>query len=384
MKANIVAFTTLAFAAAIATPAFAAEASAFERGATWSTHNHGCNGGNRTDALHRDPDGTLWAGCGTNATGYGLFRSLDGGVTWAAAPVSPADAFHEFRVNSISRGHDNALYVAGFKPGVVQMVRRVATTSSPHPVTDTLTGVAQTGRQFHVGTYRELGDGRAIAEALTSTNLLYRPNAPVGSSASNWVRELGTVQMLDMTVYGDRFYGAGSRNVEPPRLFLPPRTTADPYQFETLELQSGAGWRGELWGIAVNNRRLVAVGMDQDNSVGKIFVGTGDYYFPGSYVESSMSSITGDATTWARGACIARNRVVVVGERHPMGSGSGRVLLSNDDGASFTVITPPGAPSSINKCVIEPDGTIIVAGAGGFVGIRQDPDWIFRNDYERP
>ena len=124
--------------------------------------------------------------------------------------------------------------------------------------------------------------------------------------------------------------------------------------------------------------------MDQDNSVGKIFVGTGDYYFPGSYVESSMSSITGDATTWARGACIARNRVVVVGERHPMGAGSGRVLLSNNDGASFTVITPPGAPSSINKCVIEPDGTIIVAGAGGFVGIRQDPDWIFRNDYERP
>lgn len=72
-----------------------------ERGAVWSTHNHGCNGGNHSDALHRDPDGTLWAGCGTNATGYGLFRSTGGGANWTAAPVSPADAFHEFRVNSI-------------------------------------------------------------------------------------------------------------------------------------------------------------------------------------------------------------------------------------------------------------------------------------------
>lgn len=353
-------------------------------GGTWSTHNHGCNGGNRTDALHRDLDGTLWAGCGTNATGYGLFRSLDGGSSWAAVPVAPADAFHEFRVNSISRGHDNALYVAGFRPGVVQMVRRVNTTTAPHPVTDTLTGVAQTGRQFQVGTYRELGDGRAIAEALTSTNLLYRPNAGVGASATGWVRELGTVQILDMTVYGDRFYGAGSRNVEPPRLFLPPRSLADPYQFETLELQSGSGWQGELWGIAVNNRRLVAVGMDQTNSVGRIFVGSGDLYLSSSYVQSSMSAVTGDATTWARGVCIARNRVVVVGERHPLGSGAGRVLLSNDDGTSFTNITPPGGPASISKCVIEPDGTVIVAGAGGYIGIRQDPDWIFRNDYERP
>lgn len=386
MRTTISASIVLAVVCLVATPVTHAQVddTASQRGAVWSAHNHGCNGGNRTDALHRDVDGTLWAGCGTNATGYGLFRSTDGGSTWAAALVLPSDAFHEFRVNSISRGHDNALYVAGFKPGVVQMVRRVVTTTSPHPVADTLTGVAQTGRQFHVGTYRELADGRAIAEALTSTNLLYRPNASVGSSAANWVRELGTVQMLDMTVYGDKFYGAGSRNVEPPRLFLPPRTAAEPYQFETVELQSGSGWEGELWGIAVNNRRLVAVGMDQDNSAGKIFVGSGDLYLPSSYVELSMSAITGDTTTWARGVCIARNRVVVVGERHPLGSGAGRVLLSNNDGASFTNITPAGGPSSINKCVIEPDGTIVVVGAGGYVGIRQDPDWIFRNDYERP
>ena len=384
MKMNLCAglmFSTMAMAGlAIADGALAASRGS----AVWSTHNHGCPGGNRTDALHRDLDGTLWAGCGTAAAGYGLFRSSDGGSNWSAVAVSPADAFHEFRVNSISRGHDEALYVAGFKPGVVQMVRRVVTTTSPHPVTDTLTGAPQTGRQFHVGTYRELGDGRAIAEALTSTNLLYRPSATVGSNATDWVRELGTVQMLDMVVYGDQFFGAGSRNVEPPRLFLPPRSVADPYQFETVELQSGSGWEGELWGIAVNNRRLVAVGMDQDNSVGKIFVGSGDLYLPSSYVELSMSAITGDATTWARGVCIARNRVVVVGERHPQGSGSGRVLLSDDDGASFADITPPGVPASVSKCVIEPDGAVVVVGAGGYVGIRQDPDWIFRSDWERP
>lgn len=208
--------------------------------------------------------------------------------------------------------------MAGFKPGVVQMVRRVVTATSPHPVTGTLTGVAQTGLQLHVGTCRELADGRAIAEALTSTNLLYRPNASVGSSAVDWVREPDTVQILDMTVHGDRFYGVGSRNVEPPRLFLPPRTAADPHEFETLELQSGSGWEGELWGIAVNNRRLVAVVMDQDSSAGKIFVGSGDLYPPSSCVELSMSAITGDATTWAHCSAIADTSWIC---RRPAGAG---------------------------------------------------------------
>lgn len=357
---------------------------AAERGTGWTTHSHACPGPSRTDALHLDADGTLWVGCGTNNSGYGLFLSTNGGVDWQAVSVSPASIFDNFRVSSISRGHDGALYAAGFDASNRNMVLRVDTASAPYPVDPALVGVAQVGRQFHVGTYRDLGDGRAIAEALNGNDLLYRPDGATGSSAGSWTTGGASAQMLDLVVYGDAFYGSGSRIVEPPRIFLPPTApSTDPYEFETRELQLPSGWRGELWALAVNNRQLVAVGIDQDNNIGKIFVSGGDLYDANGYSELSMSAITGDTITWARGVCMARDRIVVVGERQPLSSGSGRVVISDNDGATFTDITPPGVSASVSRCVIEPDGTIVVVGANGFVGVRQDPDWIFRNDYER-
>jgi hypothetical protein len=354
-------------------------------GGPWSLHSHTCPGGNRTDALHRDADGTLWLGCGTNATGYGLFRSTDGGSGWQPAAVSPADAFDQFRVMSISRGHDGALYAAGFTAvqGSLLMVQRVATGAAPFVASATLVGVNQVGRQFPVGSYRELADGRAIAEALNGTNLLYRPTAGTGSSAAAWTRELGTVQILDLVVHDDRFWGAGSLINQPPRVFLPPQAPASPpWQFQTLDLQPGNGWKGELWALAVNAHRLVAVGVNQDDDTGRIFVSGADPYQLSGYSELSMSAITGDAATWARGVCMRNDRVVVVGERQPLGSGSGRVLISNDGGDSFADITPAGIAASVSRCVIEPDGTVVVAGAAQ-VGIRLDPDWIFVDDLER-
>ncbi len=355
-------------------------------GGTWSTFSHICPGGNRTDALHRDPNGTLWVGCGTAAEGYGLFRSADGGASWQAAVVSPANRLDQFRVSSISRGHDGALYVAGDNsaPSNLEMVVRVDTASTPYAVTPTLVGINQNGRVFHVGTYRELADGRAIAEALNGTNVLYRPLPTTGTSAGSWVRDLGTVQILDMVAANDAFYGAGSRIVEPPRVFLPPRTPGNaPWQFETVELQPANGWEGELWGIAVNARRVVAVGIDQDSNVGKIFVSSGDPYLAANYAEFSISALTGDTITWGRGACMRGNRIVVVGERQPLSSATGRVLISDNGGVSFSVITPAGVSGTVSKCVIEPDGTVVVTGSGGFVGVRQDPDWIFVNEFER-
>ncbi|MEO8010812.1 MAG: hypothetical protein ABI650_04125, partial [Dokdonella sp.] len=216
------------------------------------------------------------------------------------------------------------------------------------------------------------------------TNVLYRPTPNTGTSAGSWVRDLGTLQILDMVVANDAIYGSGSRINEPPRVFLPSRTPGSaPWQFETIELQSANGWVGELWGLAVNARRVVAVGIDQDDSVGKILVSTGDRYVASNYIEFSMSALTGDPTTWARGACMRGNRIVVVGERQPLSSASGRVLISDDGGVSFSVITPVGVSGSVSKCVIEPDGTLVVSGAGGFVGVRQDSDWIFVNEFER-
>ena len=352
---------------------------------SWTTHSHPCPGANRTDALHRDPNGRLWVGCGTNAVGYGLFLSDDRGATWQSALTTPTTALAQFRVNSISRGHDGALYVAGFEASTRNMVLRVGTAVTPFAVTPALVGVNTTGFQFHVGSYRELADGRAIAESLNGNDLLYRPNATTGSSAAQWTTAGFPVQVLDLVVYGDRFYGSGSRIVEPPRVFLPPTTQgAAPHAMQALDLQPAIGWQGELWALAVNHRHLVAVGVDQQADIGKIFVSAADAYNAAGYLETSMSAITGDTRTWARGVCLAGKRIVVVGERQPLAAGSGRVLLSDDGGANFTNITPADVGNSVTRCAIGPDGTVFAVGANGFVGIRADADWIYRDEFERP
>lgn len=357
------------------------------RGNDWTAHAHPCPGGNRTDDLHRDADGTLWVGCGTNAAGYGLYRSVDGGVTWSAPATAPAGYFEQFRVLSISRGHDGALYAAGTnaRPGNNDMVVRVDTAGSgPLATSPTLTAVAQLGYSFLVGSYRELSDGRALAESQNGTDLLYRSGPGVGATATEWQRIEGLPQLTDLVVHADAFHASGSRNIEPPRVFLPPtQPGAPPHQFVALDLQPPGGWRGELWALAANARRLVAVGVDQDANRGRIFVSGADAYAAAGYAQFDLSAITGDNFSWARGVCMRGDRVVVVGERQPLGGATGRVVWSDDGGASFQNISPPGVAGSVSRCVIEPDGTVVVAGAGGYIGIRQDPDWIFVEDFER-
>ena len=344
---------------------------------SWTVHSHPCPGGSRTDALHRDDDGTLWVGCGTNQVGYGLFFSADG-ESWSEAVVSPSEKLDQFRVSSISRGHDGALYVAGMNANNGDMVLRIDTGASPFEATAALVAGNQVGQSFHTGTFRSLSDGRALAESLTGHDMLYRPDATIGSNAADWVDTYGwaggnpaTYQILDLAVHADGFYGCGSTIAEPPMLFLPPREAgAEPYELEAIELPN-SGWTGEMWGLAVSADRVVVVGVDQQSDVGKIYVSGADRYAPSDYLVHSIPDIIGSQPTgtWGRGACMQGDRVVVVGERQPLGSGTGLVLISDDGGLTFADVTPEGVTESVSKCVVRPDGGVIVAGAGGFVGI---------------
>jgi hypothetical protein len=355
----------------------------------WAVHSHPCPGGNRTDALHVDDDGTLWVGCGTNGTGYGLFVSADDGESWAAASVTPASKFSQYRVSSISRGHDGALYVAGTSSisGNREMVLRVDTSIAPSPVTVVLNGVNQVGRTFHVGTYRELDDGRAIAEDLNGTNLLYRPNPSIGASANLWTGVQGAHQILSLEANdaGTVFFAGGSRINEPPRMFLPPDDPdAEPWEFETFAIPTATNWDGEIWGVAETDASVVAVGVDQDTATGKIFVSGTNPYVPGDYLELDIPDYLDPGPgigTWARGVCANAATLVVVGERQPLTSSSGFVLISYDGGASFIDITPADVSGSVSKCHLD-ETRVVVAGAAGFVGIRATGDGIFRNGFE--
>jgi hypothetical protein len=365
------------------------QAHAERGGPTWTIYSHDCPGPSRTDALHRDADGTLWVGCGTNQLGYGLFRSSDGGANWTEVTVSPPDLLFQFRVNDINRGHDGALYAAGTNQNSFNMVLRIDTGSSlPYAAEASLIGTNQVGRVFPVGTYDELADGRALATSETGTPQLYRPNATTGPSAGLWtIPPSPLFQILDMTVRNDEFVGVGSTIAERPRVFLPPLGPgALPYEFVIVELSTS--WTGEMWAVAANQQRVVAAGINQNANIGTIFVSQGSPYNSANYLVHEFPDIVGagGVGTWARGACMQDDFIVVVGERQPLGSNTGLAVASDDGGQTFFNITPSPSSESLSRCEIAPNGLVIVAGASGFIGLWDGflpSDEIFSSRFEQ-
>src|SRR5690606_19962550 len=110
--------------------------------------------GYRTDALHYDADAmTAWVGCGTTTSGFGLYRSTDGGVSWEAPETEPAGALAAFRVNDISRSSDGKLYLAGTNNGAVS-VYAVDTSATPYALTVVLEYGKTVDTGFTVGSFR--------------------------------------------------------------------------------------------------------------------------------------------------------------------------------------------------------------------------------------
>lgn len=340
----------------------------------WTVEQHSCPGPSRTDALHADADG-MWIGCGSNAVGYGLHWRHDD--AWSPAETVPEGELSSFRVSAIARGDDGLLYVAGMDASDGDMVLALDTSRAPFATEKVLENGNLVGTSFHVGSMALLSGDRIFVESLTGMGALFRPNAAVGSDATTWDdayywANAGSppgYQLQDLIAVDDRLYGSGATIAEPPYVFLPPLATdAEPYALVVRELpQAGTG---EMWGVAANDARVVVVGVDQDADVGKIYVSGADPYDAAAYAQIDLPDIVGEGNlgTWARGVCMHDDRVVVVGERQPLGSGTGLVLISEDGGASFSNITPEGVTESVSKCRFSPNGKhLFVAGAGGFV-----------------
>jgi hypothetical protein len=343
----------------------------------WAVTFHSCPGASRTDALLVEDD-AIWVGCGTNATGYGLHTSSDDGTTWNVIETDPEGDMAQFRVSAIARGEDGLLYVAGLDANDAQMVMSLDTSVSPSVATEVLYAGNVVGTSFHVGSMALLSEGRIFVESLTGLGALFRPDSTVGADGGTWTdayywANAGSppgYQMMDLFANGDELYGCGATIAEPPYLFLPPRDAgAEPYEMEVIALPTTGG-TGEMWGVAATEDRVVVVGVDQDADVGKIFVSGADPYDATGYAQIDLPDIVGDSNlgTWARGVCMRDDRIVVVGERQPLSSGTGLVLLSDDGGQTFTNITPEEATESMSKCTILANGEVIVAGAGGFFG----------------
>lgn len=350
----------------------------------WTVRSHPCPGINRTDAFAVDDDGTMWLGCGSGTEGDGLFRSSDGGETWSIPDTQPSNVLSSFRVLSVHRGFGGLLYVGGTAPGGT-MVISLDTSSSPATATAVLSRGSTVGTSFQASPFVTTASGAAFADSFTGHDALYRADDTVGTggaewtNAGDWESNGGSHQILDLVVRGENFVGCGSTIAEPPVVFLPSQEAgAEAWEMTPITLVSGLGaYSGELWGVADNGTRTVAVGVDQDNDVGKIFVSGSDPYDASTWTQTDVDPLvpfadgSGDST-WARGVCMNGDRVVVVGEVQPLGSGdnTGFALESTDGGATFTNITPDGSPATWSKCSIADDGTLRLAGASA-IAIHQ-------------
>lgn len=358
----------------------AGASSAVAGNGNWVISSVNCNA-SQQHALHRDDDGTLWVGCGTGASGFGVYRSVDGGQTWSVPTTNPSDIISTFRVHDIERGHDGALYLAGTVSDAGaqnRVIRLNTTTAQPYAANVILVGAATAGLNDTIGHYAELPSGAALTASQTGFTKLFRPNPGIGSSAQDWTRLDGIEPFTSLLSHNGGFYASGSRNSVRPRVFLPPRAQgAQVWQLEEVILDNS--YDGEMWGIAVNDQRVVAAGIDQDENRGKIYVSQGDRYNPANY---TVHEFRDDGQSWAHGVCMRGDRIAVVGRRLPQGS---RVLISTNGGSSFSDASPAGRTAIITECVIAPDGLLTVFGSGGFIGIWDgmlEGDQIFRSRFQ--
>jgi hypothetical protein len=324
-------------------------------GAAWTRSAHPCFG-NRTDAMWFDDRDTVWVGCGSTTEGTGLFRSDDGGATWRSADPFFAD----FRVSSIQRAADGALYVAGTDTA---SAARVAAIGADGAISVVHAAGSLAATTFHVGTFRRSPAGLMVAESLTGAGLLVGEAPGAFQDASGWAAGAGSFQILDLAVHGDAFYGVGSTISQPPYVYLPPaggQTAAD-FRFEILELSAGPmPFDGELWGLAVDDGGVLVGGVDQDHDVGWVFWTGAD---PWAGVDGvQVSALLGtDDPTWVRGVCKEGATLVAVGEYSRRGEGL--VIRSDDGGATWSDVTPDSAPP-VSKCALF-DGELVITGAEG-------------------
>lgn len=328
----------------------------------WALRSHLCVG-NRTDALHRDADGTLYVGCGSTTVGLGIYVSRDDGATWQRPTTTPGGFFDTWRVLDVSRSADGLLYVAGTDTASSRRVVSADTSGASWSLDEVYNAGSVVGSSFIVGNFRRDSTGRAVAESLNGVDVQARASddAP-WVDVSEWGDEYGGLQILDLEVHEDRFFATGSTISQPPYLFLP--RSAPGFGFRVVNLAgTGIGaYRGEMWGVAVDGSGLVVAGVNQDRDVGMIYaLASADSTEVQTF---DLSTFYPDEATWIRGVCRSGEILLAVGER--TAESRGIVLRSDDNGGTWRDVTPePTTLPPVHRCVMVGGDRAFVAGADG-------------------
>ncbi len=340
--------------------------------AGWRVTYHPCIG-NRTDALLLEDGGdTAWVGCGTTTTGYGLYQTSDGGMTWSQPATDPVGFLENFRVDSISRSSDGLLYVGGINTLGSERVVSLDTGGEPFALGEVFTSTGQLWNSFQAGTFRRNATGFAVAESLTGFDLAYRTaDDQPWQDGYGWWGGGGGFQILDLVLHDDAFYGCGSTISEPPVVFLPPQGgMGQDFAMVSVQLATGlAEFAGEMWSLDADSDGLVVGGIDQNRNVGMVFTGPLDGYSPSDWSSFDVSTLHPNEATWIRGVCRSGGTIVAVGEFAM--NAEGLILVSTDGGSTFTDQIPSGYGDvpPVHRCEILDDGRFAVAGADGWFGL---------------
>lgn len=351
----------------------------------WSIYAHPCVG-NRTDTLFCDDDQTCYTGCGTTVPGRGMFVTKDGGKNWDTLVTEPEDFLNGSRVDDIWRSPDDGkLYVAGEHNAGM----RVVAVQQDGTIEQIFKKGSTVDFSFTAGSFRRNSDGRAIAESLTGSGIVYR-EMDSADPLMSWQTGYGFwqdqfpngVQILAMDVHGKDFYAAGSTISQPPMVFLP--AWDDEFDFEILPLvdtQGLSAYAGEMWDIDVNDDGIVLGGVNQSAAVGMVyFFNFEDGKSPNdlaNWGSFKVSKVIPDQATWVQGACRGDNGMIYAVGRESR-EGWGFVLRSKDNGATWEDISPYPAgktKSSLDeayRCHVTSSGGVIVAGSGGMFAVYED------------
>jgi len=337
--------------------------------AGWVTRNHTCYG-DGVDAMWFDADEqNLWVGCGTNTEGYGLHHSPDRGETWPEVNTDPRNAVGG-RVNAISRSGDGRLYVAGesLLGNQVVSLDTSAATYAVEPVYDA--GSSFSDVQL-AGSFARNDDGVAVVEALNGTQIAVR-----WSDTGPWIDASGwaggaSVQMQDLQVHDNEFYGTGSTMGQAPMVFLPPRNghvEADGFMLVVVELSD---WAIELRNLDIDSSGgLVAGGVDHGAASGTIYVSGDDPYDADDWREVYLEDFMGDDPTWIDGVCRHGDLVAAVGRYST--NNDPIALLSEDGGETWrdlTIeLTDAWTPALYRCDFLDGGDTLAVAGGDGWLG----------------
>jgi hypothetical protein len=364
--------------------------------------------GYKVDALLCDDPLTCYVGCGSDASGHGLFLTTDGGLSWDIAPDATGAFFEDYRVHDLVRDPDDGLlYVAGNGD---DDYRVVALNTDDGTLTEVYINHPNIDYTMAAGSYARRSDGLEIAESHTGGQVVIRKKDEAFREAyaeyGGWADGAGwwdntafslNGQVLDLAVVNDQIIGAGSQISVPPAVLLPPRT----WEFATdsdgdgdldllwetvsLSPEGFGAYDGECWGVAGNADGLAVVCVDQEADRGMAYTIGPDWettaYEPTNWTATDFDTVVAVATesgrsTWNEGVCRGpSNRVTVVGRDSQLNDGY--VAHSDDGGEAWRELTPAveeafgGGFGPMTRCMYT-STHLMVAGPGIYAYVPLD------------